>query len=300
MEKDRKTAYIALFVTAIVWGVAPPIIKYTLQFTDPVTFLFYRFELASVIIFVPLIIKLNRIKLTEKESLATLGLGLLGTPIALLFLFFGLTLTSSLEGSLIWVLSPIFIVLGGVFFLKEKLLEKEKIGIGITLIGLFFTIIQPLLQTNGLLFTNLEGNLLVFIGTLCWSGYSLLVKKINSKRVTPFILTSTSFILAALCLLPFVTTHTNGLDLRAVPGIIYMGIFGSLVAYLGYTYGFSKIEASEASVFTYLQPIFAVPIAIILLGEEITLPFIFGAILIAIGVFITESKPQKVLKLAGN
>ena len=71
-----------------------------------------------------------------------------------------------------------------------------------------------------------------------------------------------------------------------------MAVFSSVVAYSAYTYGLKKIEASETSVFTYLQPLFAIPIAVIFLGEKLTIYLIIGAILITLGVFVCESRPS--------
>jgi len=71
---------------------------------------------------------------------------------------------------------------------------------------------------------------------------------------------------------------------------LYMALLGSMVAYFTYIYGLAKIEASEATIFTYLQPLFAVPLAAVWLAEKITLLFLIGALLIGLGVFICEKR----------
>ncbi|MFZ5366259.1 MAG: EamA family transporter, partial [Patescibacteria group bacterium] len=55
MSKKRLTAYLLLTLTAAIWGIAGPVIKNTLQFIPPFTFLFWRFLLASLI-FLPFFI----------------------------------------------------------------------------------------------------------------------------------------------------------------------------------------------------------------------------------------------------
>jgi drug/metabolite transporter (DMT)-like permease len=54
-----------------------------------------------------------------------------------------------------------------------------------------------------------------------------------------------------------------------------------------------SIEIGEVGVFYYLQPVIAAPIAVVWLGEKVTLPFIAGAAIIAIGVGIAEYKRSK-------
>jgi drug/metabolite transporter (DMT)-like permease len=72
-----------------------------------------------------------------------------------------------------------------------------------------------------------------------------------------------------------------------------MSIISSIVAYFTYNLGYSLIEASEAVIFDYLKPILAAPIAVVWLGEQITLPFLLGAGIIAAGVVLTEYRPHR-------
>ena len=77
---------------------------------------------------------------------------------------------------------------------------------------------------------------------------------------------------------------------NSIYGVLYMAIFSGIVAYTFYNIGLSRIEASEASVFYYLQPIFGIPLGMFLLNEHISLVFIASAILITLGVFMVEKK----------
>jgi len=288
MNKNRRNAYLALTATAVIWGFGLPIIKYSLQFCSPATFLFYRFLLASIIVVLPLAYRLKQSRFSSAQLTKMLLYGLLGTPITLYLLFTGLAKTSAVDGSLIWVLSPAFISVAGWSLLKEKITPNEKIGMLLAFTGVIATTIQPLFE-NSASPGSLFGNLLVLAGTLCWAAFSFLNKK-EGRWLDPFTLTTISFIVAVICFFPLQLTAGFALDTRALPGIIYMGIFGSVVAYLTYTYGISQIEVSEAAVFTYLQPIFAVPTAILLLGESITPFFIIGALLIGLGVYKAQMK----------
>ncbi|HUS60313.1 MAG TPA: DMT family transporter [Nevskiaceae bacterium] len=289
MTKARKTAYAALLTTAVIWGFAPPIIKYTLGFIDPVSFLFYRFLVAGLLLALPLFLKLKKTKFSLKKTGKYLALGFLGTPLTLILLFIGIQKTTAIDASIIWIISPILVVLGGAFFLKENVTKIEKIGIGLTLMGTLITIFQPLLESGVNFGGNIWGNALVFGGTCVWAGFTLLTKK--EKSLDPFILSSSSFLVGALVMFPFFLTRpVLTVPKPAIFGILYMALLGSMVAYFTYIYGLAKIEASEATIFTYLQPLFAVPLAAVWLAEKITLLFLIGALLIGLGVFICEKR----------
>ena len=196
------------------------------------------------------------------------------------------------------------IVLSGVIFLKETITKQEKLGLGLAFCGTLITVISPLF--NGKMFNsrNTIGNLLVFLSNITWAAYSILSKKLT-KKYPSFNVTAFSFFVGLITFLPLFLIQNSLLianpqsliaKLPAFPGILYMSFFGSIIAYFTYTYGFGLIEASEATLFTYLQPLFTTPLAVLWLKEVITTPFIVGAVLIALGVFLTEWKPKKNVK----
>lgn len=292
MLSIRKKAYLALLTTSLIWGIAPPLIKYTLGFVSPYTFLFYRFLIVSLVVFIPLVIKLKRVKPKFQDWMKYLFLGFLATPLTLIILFLGMDKTSAVDASVIGVLGPIVVILGGVIFLKEKVTRQERTGIGLILMGTLITIIQPVFQSGLGLTEHLKGNLLVFLSALSWATFSLLSRK--EKKLDPFILTAFSFIVGLFTLIPFVTFNFKllSLNLNAIPGILYITLPGSVIAYFTYIYGFSKIEASEATIFSYLQPVFAVPVSVIFLKEDLSPPFILGAVLIVTGILVCETRKR--------
>lgn len=295
MSEVRKRAYLALLTTSLIWGLAPPVIKYSLYYISPLSFLFYRFLIVSLVLAIPLCLKVIRARPQPKDWAKYLFLGFLGTPLTLIVLFYGIQKTTAIDSSIIGVITPILVILGGAFFLKEKITKQERSGIFLILLGTLVTIIQPILETGQTIAQNLLGNTLVFLSTLSWAAFSLLSRK--EKALDPFILTASSFILGLLILLPVLTVHYSlfTVHFNALPGILYMALLGSVIAYFTYIYGFSKIEASEATLFTYLQPLFAVPISVIFLKEKITPPFAAGAILIVAGLVVCETRRRLTL-----
>jgi len=297
MDKRTK-AYIALLTTALIWGFAPPIIKYTLGFVNPVEFLLIRFLIVSILILPAFLIKFKKHPFKIKDLPMLILVALCGTSITLGLLFWGLSKTSTLDSAVISSTTPLMIVLAGAFFLKEIITKQEKLGLFLAFSGTAIAIISPLF--NGKMFHsgNTFGNLLVFLSNLTWVTYSILSKKL-AKKYPSFNITAFSFFVGLITFLPLFLIQNPDLSaLRhqlpaALPGILYMSIFGSIIAYFTYTYGFSLIEASEATLFTYLQPLFTAPLAVLWLKETMKAPFIIGAVFIALGVFLTEYKPKK-------
>ena len=72
-----------------------------------------------------------------------------------------------------------------------------------------------------------------------------------------------------------------------------MALLSGSLAYTLSHAGQKTIEIGEAAVFSYLYPLFAAPLAVLWLGEKITPSFIFGGLVITVGVVIAEYKKRK-------
>lgn len=292
MITKRTQAYLSLLAAVILWGWAGPIVKYTLDYASPIEFLFHRFWLVSLI-FLPFFWKtLQKTPRAKFKDLFWLTIiGLLGGPICLLLIFTGAELTTSLDASLIVAMAPVFVVLTCLIFLKEKVTPQEKIGLLICLTGTLITIIGPLAEGDFFATSHLKGNLLVLTSNFAWAAYIVLIKK-YSPRYSALITTPLTFLAGLIVLAPLFFVQSTPLlpTPQAIPGIIYMAIASSVIAYTAYNHGVALIEASEATMFSYLQPIFAAPLAFFWLKETFTRHFLIGALFIAFGVYLTERR----------
>lgn len=227
---------------------------------------------------------------------------LLGTTINIGLLFYGTNLTSVNDLAVITAIAPILVVVAGAIFLKEHITKKEKTGIFIAIVGTAILIGAPILETGGDGFSSILGNILLMLANFGWVGYALLAKKLTHEKITSFTITLTSFLVGFITLLPLAIIESGSsqhiiysiqhISLEAHAGVWYMAVFSGIVAYILYNLGQKTIEVSEGALFSYLQAIFTVPFAVILLGEKLTLPFLFGAAVVIIGIVIAEWKKK--------
>ncbi len=301
---QRLLAYAALIITVVIWGVAGPVIKATFnEGLTPFTFLTLRFLLNVLIISPILFFYLKRHPIRWRDTPRLFLLTFLGTTLTLTLIFLGLEKTTALDAVLIIATAPIFIVVAGAIFLKEKITSLEKVGLMVALTGVGITIIQPLLERGLFAQENLVGNLLILASNITWTAFTIISKE-DLKRHSPFLITGSAFIFGLLTFIPLAIIENpnlietvRNLGPSAWAGVFYMSVFSSIVAYFAYNWGLSKIEASEAALFLYLEPVFAAPLAYIWLGEAITPTFLIGATVIAAGVILTEYRPPRVAHL---
>ena len=278
------TSALALLTTSVLWGLSPPIIKYTLGFISPELFLFWRFLIAFGLIIVPLILFLKKNPDQLKHLKKIIFFSFLGTPLNLYLLFLGIKRTTAIDASIISIISPILIIMGGAFFLKEKVTKTEKIGVSLALLGTIITIIQPLFESGVNFQQNLKGNLFVLAGVVVWATFSILVKREGKNKIRPFTLSSFSFLIGFLFFLPLGWQQNFALSPQAIPGIVFMALFGSIIAFTAFVQALRLLPMSVVFTYGYVNPVIAVVAGFLILKEPITLTTVAGAALVFLGV----------------
>lgn len=305
MLKKFNSPVVALLASAVLWGIGGPIIKFTLNFVTPSVFLVIRFLIASLLLyfFVPWK-KHNYLKHLGKKGFTKLFLlGFLGSSVNLGLYFLAQSQTSSIEGTVIYSMGPIFVFLGGIIFLKEPVTKKELIGFVVTLLGFIIIIINPILGKSAAdVDKHLIGNFIMLLSAISWGSYAVLTKYffINDKKeniTSPVFLTFITSFAGAVTLLPFAIYEIFNAKIdyiMAMPGILYMAIFSSVIAFFFYSFGIKKIEVSHVSFFEYLVPAITLPLAIIFLGEKFSYWYLVGFVLLALGLYITQRVPKHI------
>lgn len=302
MRGSRTHAYILLIISVVIWGAGGPIIKTLLSAgLEPLIFLLYRFLISGIIgVF---LLKYKKFKLPRSiyAWVFTLLYSILATAVSLVLLFSGLKLTTVLDMTIIVAISPLITSLAGNVFLNEKITGREKFGMGIAFAGTALSVAGPVLS-SGYISGSFFGNLLILASTLVNAIAFVLAKKAIKLKVNPSTLSNLSFIIGFVVILPAVT-FAYGIEnitsqiSHTMPqfhlGVWYMAIFGGNIAFTLYNKAQKAIEIGEASVFKYLDPLVAAPLAVFWLGEKIDIYFLFGAALILVGVIFAETKSEK-------
>ena len=297
MSKKRRLAYIALIANALIWGAALPIVKPALDTLSPLQFLFARFALAAPLS-LPFLFFVSRASFTliKRHFVKILALEFVGTPILLAILYSGLAKTSAIEASLIGATSPIFTILGGVIFLKEKETKRELRGLGIALAGTMLLALEPVISSSSTLtLSHFSGNMLIVLQNVLWAAYLIIAKRLY-KGISKLALSALSYWIGLVSFASylFFTSSLPPLSLFASPAIIfpvlYMALPGGIIALALYLYGQDKIEASEASLFTYIHGAVALPAAYFLLRELPSPIEVIAALVIVLGVLLAEHK----------
>lgn len=282
-------AILALIIANTIWGAGSPIFKWALHDIHPFTLALLRFYLPMLIL-LPFAFK--HLHIDRKDIKNVFLIGFLGVGINISFFFLGLTKTNSINAPIIASAAPIFVIFISLFYMRVSVKAKTVIGALLGFCGVILIILEPLVETG--LDASFYGNLLLILSMLGAVGNIIFGKEISKKYKTAT-LTFYSFAIGCLCFLPFAyfeIVKYGFFEQLTTPGLIGVlyGTFGSsLISYYCLYWGLSYISASEAGLFTYVDPITAIIIAMPLLGEKPTVPYLIGSVLVFIGIYIAES-----------
>lgn len=299
-QRTRLQSYAWLLLNTLCWGGALVIVKPAFDYTTPNLLMFYRFSIAGILMLPLILISLRKRELRKKLSII-LGIEMIGTVLYLALLYEGLARSSAIEASLLASTLPIFIIATGVIFLHEKLTHREWIGFTISLVGVLLLTMLPIINGEAKLHElSLAGNGLILLSNMICAVYLILAKKYY-KGIPKLFTASISFLIGSIAFgvlslrqlswsisSMIATIQADWQNLIVVVIVLYMAILGSIVGLTAYIKGQDGIEASEASLFYYLQPLIYLPMGVILLGESISWLQIIGLVLIIIGVIYSE------------
>ncbi|NEQ48637.1 MAG: DMT family transporter [Leptolyngbya sp. SIO3F4] len=188
--------------------------------------------------------------------------------------------------------SPLIIALLAIAFLGEKLTRGLCIALVLGITGTVLLIAQPeAMQINGGRF--LLGVALALGAAFFYAGYAILAKSLVD-RMDAIAIATYSFTAAALVLTPtLVLQPPLAVWLKALPFLLYLGIFTSGIAYGIYMLGIRHTPATVAGIAVLLEPLTASLLGIFAFKEPIGWSGVMGALILIIGILYAQQGETK-------
>jgi len=282
---------LALLGVAIIWGTTYLGIRVAVQTIPPWFVTTMRQTLASVILLIYLL---------KNKELKWIGWSHFGRQVILSMLMIvianGLTTVaekniSSGLASLLSSLSPLLVFVGGLVFGTQKPSLKGVIGVILGLLGVIF-IFRDGLQ-DFLVPAYKQGILIMFVAVCGWSAGTIYIKKHTHKSPNIFLDLFYQFAFSAvmqfiLAMIFSGDTSPSSWSLSSLGAVVYLGVFGSVLAFFCYHYALKRVTAVHASVLNYVNTIIAILLGWLILDEVVTIDTFIAAFLIIAGVFMTN------------
>lgn len=276
---------------ATIWGINFSVVKFGTRLISPLAFNGVRVALAAVaLVAVALVVREG---LPDRRTTwSLLGLGVIGNGLYQIFFIEGVARTQAGAASLVLAASPAFIALIGWLRGVERAGARRMGGIALSLAGMVLVIVGTRETVPGAPATLL-GNLLVLAGCLCWSIFSVMLKP-YTERVSGIQISALTMVGGAVPLLAISAGAIASADWRALPSggwaaLFYSGIVALVVAYFCWYHGVRVLGPTRTAMYGNLQPVIALLVAWVTLGEIPTSPQIVGAFAILGGLLLTRA-----------
>ena len=265
---------------AFIWAGSFVAVKISVNQIDPITLAFLRFAIASPLMLVFLILSNQSKRIKRKDVPSIITLALTGVTLLYILQFYGIKFTTASNAGVLVNANVVFIAILSAIFLKEKM-NLMKLG------GIIFGFGgAAIIVSNNFSFNFNLGNILVLLSALSWAIYSIVGKKLL-EEYDEMVITTYAFILGTLFFLPFIH-FPKSISPISWMSILYLAILCSVFGYAAWYKALKEMEASKVAIYLTLIPLFSIILASIILHEKITPTIIFGAILIMIGIYLTE------------
>jgi len=203
--------------------------------------------------------------------------------------FSALRLIPASANSILVASSTIFVALLAVAILKEKLSRVGYFGIIVSFFGVALVVIstESNLQMSGL---SGIGSLIAMLAAFTAASYAIVGRRMRSCDalcVTALGATFGSILQGGMLLASSGFEQLARASVATYVLVAYWGIFSGL-GYVAYYYCLGKIEAAKVSSFIYLSPLFATILSVLILGEQLTAPFLVGFAFTLGGIWATQ------------
>ena len=245
----------------------------------------------AIAILVPIALKMDRkaFKISLPQLLQLSVLGFSGIFMYNFFFFKGLKTVQASHGSLLLALNPVMVMFANAWMYNEKMGSRKITGAVMSLLGVVLVISRG--EPFGLLQGFEKGDAYMLFCPVAWTIYTLSIRT-AMKTTSPVAASTWASITGCVMLLMFTGTED-------FPGLIpsdvwislfYLGILGTVIAFIWYYEAILKIGATKTAVFNNLVPVFALLLSVAILKETVYWYTWLGALLVVGGIVMINRR----------
>ncbi len=281
--------YFVLFFQQLIVSGTHIIAKAIVRDIDSVTLTTLRSVISGLGLLLMFLIKEKRLKIRKEDYKKIFWLGLISVPINQFLFLYAIGYTTASNAALLYAATPMAVLIFSRILLKELITWKKVLGVATAFTGIAIVIFE-----KGLDFKSefTYGNILIFIGMLSWALYTIygkpLIMKYGALHVTAVTMIFGTILFLPLGLYSTIQFPFSSLSLVHWEGVFYLAVGTSIFGYFLWYYALGRIEASKVAIFANGQPIMTTLLAVLFLGQAVSVNFIIGGIITIAGVILTQ------------
>ena len=207
-----------------------------------------------------------------------------------MLLFEAYNYTTVAVATLCYYMEPTIVIVASAFLFRERLDAKKLICVAASIVGMIFVsgVLGGVSAASG----NMKGIVLGLSAAVFYSSVVIINKFIGSMDV--YVKTTVQLFSASLILLPYLMINKDwgaagSMGIIAIVMVLVVGILHTGIAYALYFGSISGLRAQTVALFSYIDPVTALILSAVFLGEPLGLSGLLGALLIIGAAIIAES-----------
>ncbi|MCE2786461.1 MAG: DMT family transporter [Bacteroidota bacterium] len=291
----RLKVHLSLFIVSLIYAGTFTIAKEVMPaHVKPSAFILLRVSVAALCIFIFHSVTIKE-RISEWTDIKKLFISaMFGVAFNMLLFFKGLSITTPINGAVLMMNTPIFVVVFAAFLLKEKLSIIKISGILIAAAG-------AIMLMGGSKFNfsteTVLGDILVSLNAIIYAFYLVYAKSLM-KKYHPLTVTLWSFFFGLFLVMPFGASDFMNIQWATFTpsiwaAIAFVTVGSTFITYVLNAYALRHASSSLVGSYIYLQPVLAVFIALISGKDALTWVKALDILIIFVGVLLVNQRQDK-------
>jgi drug/metabolite transporter (DMT)-like permease len=281
------------FITlAAIWGSSFLFIKVGVEELHPVYVTLGRVAAGMITLLILLAVLRDRLPRDPKLWLHLTVTGAIGVALPFTLFGYGEQRVSSLLAGIWNATTPLVVLpLAVLLFRTERMSGRKAIGLGLGFVGVL-TVLGVWQGVGGAQFT---GQLMCFVAAVCYGFVIPYSKRFVTNRTESGLSLAAGQLVTATVLMAIVApviagrpTPLGDLSAAAIASVLVLGAVGTGIAFVLNMRNIRLAGATTASMVTYLIPLFAVVLGVLVLDEQLAWYQPVGAVVVLAGVAVSQ------------
>jgi drug/metabolite transporter (DMT)-like permease len=265
-----------------------PLAKWALEEFPTLAYTAFRPIFAAAMLLVVLAVRRQSVRIERRDARRLILAGSLGMGLSQLCYLGGLARTSVTHNVILISCSPLLAAAYRWFIKRDRPDSRSTIGV---LVG-FAGVVVLVSGTGGSDGASLLGDLLSLGAAITWMGATIWPAPLHAKygtlRITFWMLLSSILIILPVGIFSVADSLDDPPSLGAWGSLVYSALFGVLIGSSLWQLAVRQLGANRTLIYLYLEPVGAVALAALFLGERLGPMQAAGGLLALIGVALVR------------
>ena len=290
-------SWLKLIFLSVLWGGSFFFVGVAVDQLTPLTIVMMRLVPAAITLWIFLLVSGIKVPMTWRVWRSFLLIGLINNALPFSLIVWAQTSISSGLASIFNATTPLFTVLiAGLLLIDERLTLAKIVGI---LLGFFGVIVMVGPATLSGLGSDVLPQLAILLAAICYGfaapyGRKLLAQGIDGRVIATGQVTASATMVTLMAIIFQQPLEELAVASPASWGaVIALAVLSTALAYLLYFHLLSTIGATNISLVTFLVPVSAIVLGVVILNESLKLEEVIGMLFIGLGLACIDGRLWK-------